>query len=252
LDLWTIASVSYIVLRTLTAVWLLICMARRSAGTAGLTGQAFADAAAALFLLAYARYDLREMLGWLAVPVLIYFVAWELVTAVRRFEGIGDSPTQDAGEAEMIGAGFAWVWDVFGVAPAIFAGMLVVLDVLAPRQWNFPNARPALTCTPAAVEAGDTLAIDMTVPHGGELIVLRPLKAPLYVVEAAPAGSVPLERRFDYRDRVLLRTDSTFARAGYGSRTEPVFADTGEYIFTVSEHKDPSVVSTCRVRYLGP
>ncbi|HEX9704217.1 MAG TPA: hypothetical protein VGA20_03085 [Gemmatimonadales bacterium] len=252
MDLWSTASASYVLLRTLAAVWLLVLMARRSAGTADLAGQAFSDAAAALFLLAYARYDVREMLGWLAVPLLIYFVGWEVVAAVRRFELVGDSPGEVTSEAEIIGAGFVWTWDIFGIAPAIFAGAFVVLDVVAPRQWNFPNAPPAFTCAPAVLAAGETLTLDLAVPHGGELIVLRPRKEPLYLVEAAPAGFVPPEQRFDFRDRVMLRADSAVGRAAYGARSEPVFADTGEYIFTVPEYKDPSVVFTCRVRYLGP
>ena len=251
MDLWSVGSFAFVALRTLTAVWLLVLAARRQVGAAHLAGQAFADAAAALLLLSYARFEVRETLGWLAIPAFLFFVGWEMTAAARRFELVGDSPAQDAADAELLGAGFAVGWDVLGIAPAFLAGAVVAWDVIVPRQWTFPTNRPVLACTPAVLWAGDTLTLDMVVPHGGELVVLRPERRPLYLVQYPPAGTVPPEQRFEYRERLVLPVVSAAGRTGYGASDERLFVDTGVYVFNLDEYKDPSVAFTCRVRYRG-
>jgi hypothetical protein len=131
------------------------------------------------------------------------------------------------------------------------AGAVVAFDVIVPRQWTFPTNRPVLACTPAVLWAGDTLTLDMVVPHGGELVVLRPERRPLYLVQYPPAGTVPPEQRFEYRERLVLPVVSAAGRTGYGASDERLFVDTGVYVFNLDEYKDPSVAFTCRVRYRG-
>jgi len=240
--------VAYVVARTVIAGVLLVLAARRRAPGA-VAAQALSDAAAALLVLAYARYALRTALGWVTLPLFAYFVAWEVIAAARRFDAMGEAPGDPWSDAELIGGTARWAWDVLGVAPAVVLGAIVAGAFILPGQWTMPGTPPPLTCAPTEVAPGDTITLRMRVPHGGELGVFTPRRGYYSIRSTPPAGTVPDAARFEYRDRLVIPTASAAGRRVNAGARERVFADSGTYMFSLSEYKDVSMAITCAVHY---
>ena len=235
--------------RTLAAIALGVIATRSGASVWRTAGQGVSDAACVLFLLAYLSYDLRDVAKFFAPPLLAYVVLWEVRSLVARLGA--DEEESDEGDGALLIVPLQLMYEVLMIMPPVVAGGFLVFDLIAPRQWPFPNRPPALRCAPAVFEAGDRLTLRMDVPHGGELGVFTPSGRFLYVVEFAPGGT-PRGRRFEQRERLTLSSGAATGRAQPGAARERVFSDTGTYTFRVSEPAEISASLTCRVRYLGP
>jgi hypothetical protein len=239
MSVWTGVVLVYLVVRSAVAIVLLWRGLLRHDGAA-LAAQALSDAAAAVFLAGYASYAFRTALGLFAVPLFIGFVVWEAIAAARRFAEMGESVGETWSDAELIGGTFRWAWDMCGIAPPFLAGAVLVFNGLIPGQVALPGAPGPFECTPAVVVRGDSITLSMAVPHGSELGVFTPQRVYFALVTAPAARSNPPVRRFETQEQIVVPT----ARG----RSERIFADTGAYLFTLSQYHDLSVTNTCVVR----
>jgi len=246
----------YAVLRTVLAVALVFAAAFGGRRAWPIVGQAVSDVACLAFMIAYVDPDLRTSLGWLALPLLLYVIAWEGWGAVRAAATESDAASDGVG-ADLLGwVGGFWrlLYRILLVVPPAGAGAFLVFALLYPGAWIFPSMPAPLRCTPETVARGDTVTLRLTGPHGGELGVLTPAGTFLYIVDYAPRTAAPADR-FEYRNRFSLATDRATGRVLQGAPPGypgvPIFADTGVYVFRVSEAAEVSASLACRVRYTG-
>jgi hypothetical protein len=181
------------------------------------------------------------------VPLLLFVLYWELTRFLEARRADAESDEQESIADTALRASGA-IWAIGFVLPAVLAGGFLVLDVLAPRQWPFPNPREPLVCTPRWVERGDTVTLRMSVPHGEELVVFTPRGRALVLIPFVPKG-----RSLGFRDveRFGVATDRAAGRVTAGAPAEPVFVDSGVYQFIVSEVAEVSASRMCRVRFAG-
>jgi hypothetical protein len=247
-NIWSVSAIVYVVVRTVVAgVLLVLAVRRRVPGF--LAAQSISDAAVALLVLAYALHPLRALLGGASVLLFIYFIAWEGLAAAQRWGAIGETPDEPLSDAELLGGMSRWVWDLGGLAPPFIMGVLVAGAIILPGEWMLPGTPSALSCTPVDVVAGDDLTLRMRTPHGGDLGVFTPRRGYLILRSPVAAGSVPPAERFERQGLLALPTESFTGRRRHAPADEPVFADSGKYIFSMSEYRDPSVAFTCAVHY---
>jgi hypothetical protein len=239
MGLWN-STLVYVGARTLLAAAMLLLVLRRRRGIWFSAGQVVSDLACAAFLLGYVNPAIREDIGLLVVPLLLFVLYWELSRLVdaRRMDAVNEEQESLADAAVRA---YEVMWTIGFVFPALLAGAFLVFDVLAPAQWPFPNPRPPLVCTPKRVERGDTVMLRMRAPHGAELVVFT------------PRGRALTLRSRGFRDleHFGVSTDDATGRVAANARTEPVFVDSGVYTFVVSELSDASASRTCRVRFAG-
>jgi len=247
-SIWSLGALVYVVARTvIAAVLLVLAVRRRTPGV--IAAQAMSDAAVALLVTAYALHPLRAALGWLSVPLFLYFVAWEGLAAARRISAIGETPDEPLSDAELLGGMSQWVWDLGGLAPAFIMGVLVAGAIILPGEWDLPGSPSALSCAPAEVHPGDDLILRMRTPHGGDLGVFTPGHGYLIIRSPVAAGSVPQAQRFENQRLLALPTEAFTGRRRHAPPDEPVFADSGTYTFSMSAYRDPTLAFTCVVRY---
>jgi hypothetical protein len=240
------STLVYVGARTLLAAAMIVLLLRRQRGIWFTAGQVVSDLSCAAFLLAYVNADIRDDVGLLVVPLLLFVLYWELT---RFLEGRRADAEEEA-DPSLVGSALrasGTVWMLGFVLPAVLAGMFLVFDALAPGQWPFPNARAALTCTPQRVEPGGTVALRMTVPHGAELSIFTPRGRALVVI--------PFEARVTRRgggfgdvERLVLHTDRVAGRARPEMAPERVFVDSGVYLVRISSEAELAASRTCRVR----
>ena len=248
MSIWSIGALVYVVARTVIAgVLLVLAMRRRTPGI--FAAQAISDAAVALLVTAYALHPLRAALGWVSVPLFLYFIAWEGLAAAQRLSAIGEIADAPLSDAELFGGMSHWVWDLGGLAPAFIMGVLVAGAIVLPGEWTLPGEPSALSCSPAEVVSGGDLLLGMKTPHGADLGVFTPHRGYLTLRSAPAAGTVPVAERFEYRDRLVLPTASASGRRRRATEDEAVFVDSGTYTFTMSKYLDASVSFMCVVRY---
>ena len=87
----------YAVLRTVLAVALVFAAAFGGRRAWPIVGQAVSDVACLAFMIAYVDPDLRTSLGWLALPLLLYVIAWEGWGAVRAAATESDAASDGVG-----------------------------------------------------------------------------------------------------------------------------------------------------------
>jgi hypothetical protein len=247
-SIWSVGAVVYVVARTVVAGVLLVLAVRRRA-RGEVAAQAISDAAVALLVLAYALYPLRAALGWVSVPLFMYFIAWEGIAAARRLSAIGETPDDPLSDAELLGGMSHWVWDLGGLAPAFIMGVLVSGAIILPGEWTLPGTPSALSCAPVEVVSGDALILRMRTPHGSDLGVFTPRRGYYVLRSPVAAGSVPEAERFERQGQLALATASATGRRRHAPADERVFVDSGKYIFSMSEYRDPSLSFTCAVHY---
>jgi len=250
------SALVYAVLRTVLAVALVFAAAFGGRRAWPIVGQAVSDVACVAFMIAYVDPDLRASLGWLALPLLLYVIVWEGWGALRSIDTESDTAADGVG-ADLLGwlGGFwRWLYRVLLVVPPAGAGAFLVFALLYPGAWIFPSMPAPLRCRPETVARGDTVTLQLTGPHGGELGVLTPGGTFLYIVGYAPKTALPADR-FEYRTRFSLATDGATGRglqgAPPGYPAVPIFADTGAYVFRVSEAAEVSASLARKVRYTG-
>ena len=248
MSIWSFGALVYVVARTvIAAVLLVLALRKRTPGI--LAAQAMSDAAVALLITAYALHPLRAALGWLSVPLFLYFCAWEGLAAAQRLSAIGEIATAPLSDAELFGGMSHWVWDLGGLAPAFIMGVLVAGAIIMPGEWTLPGAPSALSCSPVELASGDALVLRMKTPHGAELGVFTPRRGYLSLRPPFAARTAPEVGHLEHQPRFDVPTDSATGWRRLATADEPVFVDVGTYTFSMSAYKDPSRAFTCVVRY---
>ena len=248
MGIWN-STLVYVGARTLLAAAMVALLLRRRVGVWHTGGQIVSDLSCAAFLLAYVNPDIREDVGVLVIPLLLFVAYWEASRFVEWRRSSGDGEDDES----LLDRGFrvyGVVWAVGFVIPAVLAGGFLMLELIAPGAWPFPNPRPDIVCSPRRLQPGAALTVRLAVPHGGELTVFTPRGRALVVVPfvAKRPGQDPAST-FRYVRNVTLRTDTIAGRVTPALPLEPVFTDTGVYIVTVSEEAELSASRVCRVRF---
>ncbi len=246
----------YAVLRTVLAIVFVFAAAFGGRRAWPLVGQAVSDVACLACMIAYVDAELRLTLGWLALPLVLYIVGWEGWGALRAAGSDSNSAADGVGAELLDWLGGFWrlLFRILLVVPPVGAGMFLVLGLLYPGGWVFPNMPAPFSCTPATVARGDTLRLRMIGAHGGELGVFTPAQGFLYIVDYAPQTAPP-GAHFEYRQRFTLPSATATGRlmegAPAGYPEVPVFTDTGTYQFRVSDAAELSASLMCKVHYIG-
>src|SRR5881628_1833033 len=191
------STLVYVGARTLLAGAMIALLLRRRVGPWYAGGQVVSDLSCAAFLLAYVNPDIRDDIGLLVVPLLLFVLYWE---ATRFLDNRSAAAAREDEETTMDTVlrvyGSAWAFGF--VVPAVLAGGFLMFDVLAPGQWPFPNPRPGLVCDPARLDPGTHFTLRMRVPHGAELSVFTPTGRSLVVVPFLRKGTQPRGSGFAY------------------------------------------------------
>jgi hypothetical protein len=249
MGIWN-STLVYVGARTLLAGAIIALLLRRRVGPWYAGGQVVSDLSCAAFLLAYVNPDVRDDVGWLAVPLVCFVLYWEATRFLDNRRAAAASEEEDTW-LDTVFTTYGWVWTGAFVLPALLAGGFVMFDLLAPNQWPFPNPRPNLACVPQRLQAGSRLTLRMSAPHGGELSVFTPGGKALVVVPFEAGRSLPGARGFRDLDRYTVSTDTVTGRVTPMSRAERVFTESGIYVLRVSEEAEVSASRVCRVRYEG-
>jgi hypothetical protein len=187
----------------------------------------------AAFLLAYVNADIRDDIGWLVLPLMLFVLYWEVT---RFLANRNAAALRDEGESwfDDLLRIYGSVWVLGFVLPALLAGGFLVFDLLAPRQWPFPNPRPGIVCDPRVLQPGAELTVRMSVPHGSQLTVFTPKSRAVVLIPYS-------NKAFQNLERLTLAMDTL----------PHVFADSGVYALTVSFEGELTASLMCRVRYNG-
>jgi len=228
MGIWN-STLAYVGARTLLAGAMIALLLRRRVGPWYAGGQVVSDLSCAAFLLGYVNADVRDDIGWLVVPLLLFVLVWE---TMRFFDNRQAAALRDENESWLDVAlrtyGLVWTWGF--VLPAVLAAGFLMFELVAPREWPFPNPRPPLVCSPRVVQPGTELTLTMSVPHGTELAVFPPGGRAVTLIPSTnrPFGDVP---------KITLLPDTL----------PQVFRDSGVYTVAVSTQGD--VTRVCRIRY---
>jgi hypothetical protein len=230
MGIWN-STLVYVGARTLLAGAMIALLLRRRVGAVYAGGQVVSDLSCAAFLLAYVNADIRDDLGILVLPLLVFVLYWETARVLDNRRAAALSEGQDSWLDALLRI-YGSVWAVGFVMPALLAGGFLVFELLAPRQWPFPNPRPDLVCAPQRLHPGAALTLRMSVPHGTQLAVFTPKGRAVILI---PYTNKP------------FRNVATLTLA---MDTLPhVFADSGVYALTVSTEGELTASLICRVRY---
>lgn len=248
MGIWN-STLVYVGARTLLAGAMVALLLRRQVGVWYAGGQVVSDLSCAAFLLGYVNQDIREDMGVIVVPLLLFVLYWE---ATRFLENRRAAAAREDEETPLDTALriYGSVWAFGFVVPAILAGGFLMFNLVAPDEWPFPNPpRPSLVCVPPRVHSGVELMLRMRVPHGGELIVITPAGRALVVIPFARRSTQPLGSGFGFANRLVLSTDTVAGRLSPGARAERVFTDSGVYTFVINSEAELAAAQVCRVRY---
>jgi hypothetical protein len=246
MGIWN-STLVYVGARTLLAGAMIALLLRRRVGPWYAGGQLVSDLSCGAFLLAYLNPAIREDMGALVIPLLLFVLYWETTRFVENRQAVALREEQPRWlDQGLRFYGMVWTWGF--VLPALLSGAFLLFDLVAPDEWPFPNPRPDLVCSPKRVQPGDAVTLRMRIPHGSELSVFTPKGRALivvpYVAKTAQAG-----QGFAWMERLALATDTVAGRASPGGTPERVFTDSGVYVFSVSSEAELSASLVCRVRY---
>ena len=247
MGIWN-GTLVYVGARTLLAGAMIALLLRRRVGPWYAGGQVVSDLCCAAFLLGYVNPDIREDVGLLVVPLLLFVLYWEATRFLdNRRAAAARVDEETTWDTVLRVYGSAWAFGF--VVPAVLAGGFLMFDVVAPGQWPFPNPRPGMSCGPKQLDSGATLTLRMRVPHGAELSVFTPGGRSLVVVPFVRKGTVPRGQGFDFMPRLTIRADTVAGLVTPGSKPERVFTDSGVYALRVSSEGELDASLVCRVRY---
>ncbi len=221
---------------------------RRRVGAFYAGGQVVSDLSCAAFLLAYVNPDIRDDVGVLVIPLLLFVLYWETTRFLDNRRAASANETNESWVDDALRV-YGTVWSFGFVMPAVLAGGFLFFELLAPGAWPFPNPRSPIACAPEQIREGETLTVRMNVPHGAELSVFTPRGRSLVIVPYVRKGTEAPRSGFGYVERLTLATDTVAGRITPGSQPEPVFTDSGIYVLRVSEESEVSASQVCRVRY---
>ena len=217
--------------RTLLAGAMIALLLRRRVGAVYAGGQVVSDLSCAAFLLAYVNPDIRDDIGWLVVPLILFVLYWEATRFLENRLAAVQQETAPSWLDDLLQI-YGTVWGIGFVVPAVLAGGFLVFDLLAPHQWPFPNPRAPLVCAPHLLHPGAELTLRMSVPHGTQLTVFTPRGRSVVLIPYS-------NRAFRDIARLTLAMDTL----------PQIFTDSGVYALTVSYEGELTASEMCRVRY---
>ena len=230
MGIWN-STLVYVGARTLLAGAMIALLLRRRVGAVYAGGQVVSDLSCAAFLLAYVNPAIRDDIGVLVIPLVLFVLYWETMRFFENRQAAGMREEEDSWiDTSLRVYGMLWTWGF--VLPAILSGAFLMFDLMAPNEWPFPNPKAPFVCAPQRLRFGDELTLDMSVPHGSQLTVFTPGGRAIVLI---PYGA----RAFQTVARLTLATDTL----------THVFADSGVYAVTVSTEGELSASLMCRVRY---
>ena len=247
MGIWN-GTLVYVGARTLLAGAMIALLLRRQVGPWYAGGQVVSDLSCAAFLLAYVNPDIRDDVGVLVIPLLLFVLYWE---ATRFLDNRRAAAAREDEETTLdtVLRVYGSMWAFGFVMPAVLAGGFLMFELLAPGQWPFPNPRPGLVCSPNRLEPGTAVTLRMRVPHGAELTIFTPSGRSLVVVPFVTKGTHAPGAGFDFMAQVTLRTDTLAGVGAPGSRPERVFTDSGVYVLRVSSEAELNASEVCRLRF---
>jgi hypothetical protein len=230
MGIWN-STLVYVGARTLLAGAMIALLLRRRVGAAYAGGQVVSDLSCAAFLLGYVNPAIRDDIGVLVIPLVLFVLYWETMRFFENRQAVtlreGEDTWLDSGLRVY---GLVWTWGF--VLPAILSGAFLMFDLLAPNEWPFPNPKAPLACSPQQLRPGGELTLDMRVPHGTQLTVFTPGGRSFVLI---PYGA----KSFQSVPHLTLVPDTL----------RHVFADSGVYAVTISTEGELSASLMCRVRY---
>ena len=228
MGIWN-STLVYVGARTLLAGAMIALLLRRRVGPWYAGGQVVSDLSCAAFLLAYANPDIRDDLGALVIPLVLFVLYWETLRFLENRQAAAVREDQESlfGFTLRI-YGMVWAWGF--VLPAVLAAGFLMFELVAPNEWPFPNPRPPLVCSPRVLQPGTELTLTMSVPHGTELAVFPPTGRAVILIPVR-------NQRFRGVPQLTLLPDTL----------PEVFRDSGVYEVVISAEGDVSRM--CRIRY---
>ncbi|HEX5702448.1 MAG TPA: hypothetical protein VFX97_04465 [Pyrinomonadaceae bacterium] len=120
-----------------------------------------------------------------------------------------------------------------------------------------PSARDiarkvSLRCSPGRLYLGDTLTLNMSVPHGRDLAILGPDNKFFWLRSWEPNDEAATASWYAFEKMKLLKIVTAEANGRVSTDDEPIFTKTGWYRIRVSynlETDDGTPVNECRVYY---
>jgi hypothetical protein len=136
----------------------------------------------------------------------------------------------------------------------LFSGAGASAQQVKPQPSERDRARRvSLTCTPRRLRPGDTLTLDMSVPHGRDLAVLTPDDKFLWLRSWEPDDRAATSRWYAFEKVKKLRLATSGARGDGGRGSELIFARAGWYRIRISynlETDDGTPFNECKVYYV--
>ena len=134
---------------------------------------------------------------------------------------------------------------------------LAGLNALGQHIKPQPSARDlsrkvSLRCSPARLWLGDTLTLNMSVPHGRDLAILGPGNRFFWLRSWEPSDEATTAQWYAFEKLRQLKIVTTEAKSRVSTDDEPIFTKTGWYRIRVSynlETDDGTPVNQCRVYY---
>src|SRR6266513_3308878 len=162
MGIWN-STLVYVGARTLLAGAMIALLLRRQVGPWYAGGQVVSDLSCAAFLLGYVDPDIRDDIGLLVVPLLLFVLYWEAARFLDNRRAAAVSGDEES-TLDTVLRVYGWLW-VFGfVMPAVLAGGFLMFELVAPGEWPFPHPRPPLACSPERLKPGTELTLRMNVP----------------------------------------------------------------------------------------
>jgi len=110
----------------------------------------------------------------------------------------------------------------------------------------------SLRCSPRRLWLGDTLTLNMSVPHGRDLAVLAPGDRFFWLRSWEPNDEATTAKWYAFEKLSQLKIVTTEAKGRVSTADEPIFTRTGWYRIRVSynlETDDGTPVNECKVYY---
>ena len=147
MGIWN-STLVYVGARTLLAGAMIALLLRRRVGAFRAGGQVVSDLSCAAFLLAYANPAIRDDVGRLVIPLMLFVLYWE---TTRFFENRRAAAEREDEETVLDTTlrvyGTAWV--IGFVFPAVLAGAFLMFELLAPGSGRSPIRARASSVHPS-------------------------------------------------------------------------------------------------------
>ena len=144
--------------------------------------------------------------------------------------------------------------------PALLLSVLATaggVNALGQHTKPQPSARDirrkvSLRCSPRRLWLGDTLTLNMSVPHGRDLAILGPGNKFFWLRSWEPNDEATTASWYAFEKLRQLKIVTKEAKGRVSTDDEPIFTKTGWYRVRVSynlETDDGTPVNECRVYY---